>query len=106
MVIVTLRLKVSPKKRWDVMKTIHALTGPTSVQSGCLHCACYSNTQNDDELFLLERWKTNKDLEKHIRSDEFKKILAATEAVTMPPEISFYETDSIKGIEVVEDILS
>jgi quinol monooxygenase YgiN len=105
MIIVTLRLKVAPEKRWDVLKTIHTIIGPTSVQAGCLHCAAYSNTQNDDELVLLEKWETHKDLEKHIRSTEFRKIIAVMEAGSMPPELSFYETDSIKGIELLEEIL-
>jgi hypothetical protein len=28
------------------------------------------------------------------------------EAVSLPPEINFYETDSIKGMDLVEEILS
>jgi quinol monooxygenase YgiN len=105
MIVVTLHLKANPEKRWDVLKSIHALIGPTSVQTGCLHCAFYSNTRNDDELILLEKWATYKDLEKHIHSDEFQKILAIMEVVSRPPEINFYETDSIKGMDFVEEIL-
>lgn len=105
MIIVTLHLRVSPGKRWDMLKTIHSLIGPTSVQSGCLHCSFYSDTRNDDELVLLEKWETLMDLEKHIRSDEFRKVITAMESVSVPPEISFYELDSIKGMELVEEIL-
>jgi quinol monooxygenase YgiN len=106
MIIVTLQLKTTPEKRWDVLKTIHALIGPTSVQSGCLHCAFYSDTRNDDEMILLEKWETYKDLERHIRTDEFRKIIATMEAVSLPPEINVYETDAIKGMDLVEKILS
>lgn len=105
MIIITLHLKVAPEKRWEMLKTIHPLIGPTSVQTGCLHCALYSSTQNDDELVLLEKWETNKNLERHIRSDEFRKVIAAMEVVSSPPEINFYETDSIKGMELLEEIL-
>lgn len=105
MIIVTLKLKVVPQKRWDVLKTIHTIIGPTRVQSGCLHCGFYSNTQNDDELILLEKWESEEAMEKHIRSNDFRKIIAAMETVIEPPEITFFTVASTEGIELVERIL-
>ncbi len=104
MIIVTLKLKVVPEKRWDVLKTIHTVIGPTMVQFGCLHCGFYSNTQNDDELILLEKWESEEAMEKHIRSDEFRKIIAAMETVIEPPEIRFNKVTSTEGIELVERV--
>jgi quinol monooxygenase YgiN len=106
MTIVTLHLKVMPGKRWDMLKTMHGLIGPTSVQPGCLHCSFYSDTRNDDELILLEKWDTFTNLEKHIRSDEFRKIIRAMESLSEPPEINFYGIASIKGMELVEKLLA
>lgn len=105
MIIVTLKLKVVPEKRWDVLKTIHTIIGPTMVQAGCLHCGFYSSTQNDDELILLEKWESQVQLEIHIRSDEFRKIISAMETVIEPPEISFNNVASTEGMELVERIL-
>ncbi len=105
MIIVTLKLKVVPQKRWDVLKTIHTIIGPTRVQSGCLHCGFYSNTQNDDELILLEKWESEEAMEKHIRSNDFRKIIAAMETVIEPPEITFLTVASTEGMELVERIL-
>ena len=105
MIIVTLQLKVVPEKRWDVLKTIHTIIGPTTVRSGCLHCSLYSNTSNDDELILLEKWESQEALDKHIRSDEFRKIIAAIETAKEPPEISFNTVASTEGMEFVEKIL-
>ena len=105
MIIVTLHLKVAPAKRLNVLKTIHSMIGPTSVQSGCLGCNFYSSTQNDDELILIQKWESREKLERHIRSDEFRKILAAMEAVIEPPEITFLTVASTEGMELVERIL-
>ena len=105
MIIVTLQLKVVPEKRWDVLKTIHTIIGPTTVRSGCLHCCLYSNTSNDDELILLEKWESQETLERHLRSDEFRKIIAAMETASELPEISFNTVASTEGMEFVEKIL-
>ena len=105
MISVPLQLKVVPEKRWDVLKTIHTIIGPTTVRSGCLHCGLYSNTSNDDELILLEKWESHEALERHLRSDEFRKIIAAMETANELPEISFNTVASTEGIEFVEKIL-
>ena len=106
MVIFTLYLEVAPSDRLSVLKTIHAIIGPTAVQKGCLHCGLYSNSQNDDELILLEKWKSQQDLEKHVRSDDFRKILTVMEAAKKKPEINFITIGSKAGLELVEKIRS
>jgi quinol monooxygenase YgiN len=106
MVIFTLHLKVAPNDRINIMKTIHPIIGSTSVRKGCLHCGLYSNSQNDDELILLENWKSQQDMEKHIRSDDFRKILTVMEAAKKKPEISFITVESTAGLELVEKIRS
>ncbi|MFC1788730.1 putative quinol monooxygenase [Thermodesulfobacteriota bacterium] len=105
MIIVTLRLKVVPEKRWAVIKTVHTIIGPTTVRSGCSHCSLYSNTSNDDELILLEKWESKEALERHLRSDEFRKIISVMETASEPPEIHFNTVTSIEGIELLEKIL-
>jgi quinol monooxygenase YgiN len=106
MIISLLHLKVSPTERMNVLSTIHSILGPTSAKSGCLGCGFYSRTQNDDELLLLEKWESKKDLESHIRSDEFQKVLAAMETAIEPPEINFHTITSTEGLELVKKILA
>ena len=106
MVIFTLHLEVAPSDRLSVLKTFHSIIGPTSVQKGCLYCGFYSNTQNDDELILLEKWESQQGLERHVRSDDFRKILTVMETAKKMPEISFNTVVSIAGLELVEKIRS
>ncbi len=105
MIIAMFHLKVTPKKRIHVLKTIHSMIGPTSAKSGCLHCGFYSRTQNDDELILMEKWNSLPELENHIRSEEFQKVIAAIETADELPEISFYTIESTNGMELVEKII-
>jgi quinol monooxygenase YgiN len=105
MIIVTLHLKVAPEQRLNIIKTIHAMIGPTSAQSGCLHCELFNSTQNDDSLLLLEKWQSREDLDRHIKSEEFRKVMVAMDLACEQPKISFMEADSPEGMELVERIL-
>ena len=105
MVITILQLKAAPEKRLNIIKTIHAMIGPTKAQSGCLHCELFGSTQNDDKLILLEKWESQETLNQHIKSEEFRKVLAAMDAAYEQPEINFYEIDSLAGMDLVEKVL-
>ena len=105
MVIVLLQLKVEPEKRFHILKTVHAITGPTKAQAGCQLYEFYSNTQNDDELVLLQIWDSQENLEDHIRSEEFRNVLAVMDNASAPPKISFNTIESISHFDLVEKIL-
>ncbi|MBW1749091.1 MAG: antibiotic biosynthesis monooxygenase [Deltaproteobacteria bacterium] len=104
MIIVEMHLNVTPQERMNVLSLIHSMVGPTSVKTGCLFCGFFSSTQNDDELILLEKWESEAELERHIRSDDFQKVLAAVDIAKMLPEISFNKVSSTEGMDFVEKI--
>ena len=56
------------------------------------------------ELFLIEEWEAMAELERHIASDEFRKIMAIMDMAVEPPEISFHSVSSTFGFELVEKI--
>ena len=88
-----------------ILETIRSMIGPTSAQPGCLHCDFFGSTQNDNKLILLEKWESHEYLEQHIKSDEFRKVLAAMDAACEPPTINFYEIESAAGLELVEKVI-
>jgi quinol monooxygenase YgiN len=84
---------------------MHSMIGPTSVKAGCIFCGLSSSTQNDDELILQEKWESKKHLERHIRSDDFQKVIAAIDMAKLTPEICFNKVTSTEGMGLVEKIL-
>jgi len=105
MVILMLKLTVAPKDRVSVIKTIHPLIGPTSVKAGCICCKLYASTMNDDELIFIEKWESQKELEKHIRSDDFQRILIAMDASADRPELTFNLIETVAGFEYLENLM-
>jgi quinol monooxygenase YgiN len=106
MVIVILRIVVQPKKKSDAIRAIRMITGPTTTQPDCMSCQLYSDVEDRDSIVLFEQWKSREGLERHIRSDEFRKILAVMEMATVRPEMSFNVVASTEGMELVEKLLS
>lgn len=102
MIIFTLSFKVSSSKRKDVISLFDSLVGPLSVKPGCIRVALLSDVNVHEDLLLMEEWQSRKDLEKHIRSDEFRKILAVMDLANESPKTRFYHVSSTEGFEVIE----
>ena len=104
MVITILRIKISPADRAEVIKIIQPIIGPSEAQSACSLCRLYCETDDDDAILLLQQWQSQKDLDKFIRSDFFKRIIAAMDIAAQPPEISFNTVSSKAGMELIKEL--
>ena len=104
MVVVILRIKVSPTNRSEIVNLIKPIIGPTEAHPGCLHFRLYSETDDDDAMLMLQRWRSQEDLGKFVRSRDFKRIMAAVDLGSEAPEISFNTISSETGMELVEKL--
>ena len=81
------------------------MTSSTSAQLECVNCELFSSTQNDDQLLLMQIWESSEALTQHLQSDEFRKVMAAMDSASEPPELLFYEVNKPMGMELVEETI-
>ncbi len=82
------------------------LTGrlePTRVQRGCLSCTLATES-HPDALLYMENWETMEDLLRHLRSDDYAKVLAMMELSTSKPDVSVYDVANEQGLELIEKV--
>ena len=101
MIIFTLRLLAPHEKRENILKTVRSLLGPTQVEPGCISCRFYQEVDNSNALVLAEEWASKADLDRYIRSEEYRKILALIDISTEAPEITFNTISSTAGMEAI-----
>jgi len=102
MIVVILRIKTASVHRAEIVELIRPIIGPTEAQPGCLLFRLYSETDDDDALVLLQEWRSQEDLDKFIRSRDFKRILAAMDLASQPPVFTINTVSSRSGMELVE----
>lgn len=104
MVLTSVRVKVPASRRGEILKTLGSILEPTRVLPGCLSCCLYQDLEDTNTLILIENWDSREALEKHVRSDRYRKILAAMDLACEPPEVRFCGIASIEGMEHIEEI--
>lgn len=102
MLVCTIKLILSEKDRRKVVSSLLPVVGSTRVQPGCRICSMLTDVDDPRVLVLWEEWDTQENLDRHLRSSDYRLVIAAMELSEESPQINFNRVDARCGIEVIE----
>lgn len=105
MIQVTVRIVAPEERRQEAIAVLRGLKEPAEASKGCLGCRIFQDVDDNDALTCAERWETVEDLEQHMRSERFRRLLPYIEMSVEPPEVVFDQVQMIHGIEFLVDTL-
>jgi len=85
------------------MLTLSSLVERIRAEAGCIDCSVYLDTEFENRVVLLQKWRTESDLNRHLRSEEYKMVLLIIETAISPPMIMFDTISSTSGVEIIEE---
>jgi quinol monooxygenase YgiN len=106
MVIGTVRFQPSVDQRPLVLEILRSVQGPVNAEPGCRGFEILEDQAPGAAIVLVERWESSAALERHLRSDQYRRILAACELSTGPPTIRFDHVSATEGMELIERVLT
>ena len=104
MILSTLRMIVRPERRMDLLETMRGTLEPARVERGCLSYRLYEDVEDRNAFVLLEEWATQEDLERHIRTDSQRRLLALMDLLSEQPELRFNTVSHTAGMDLIEDV--
>jgi quinol monooxygenase YgiN len=104
MIFVTLSITAPSGKRKEMVEAFWSLIGPTRAQPGSLSCGVYRLAGSRDRLLYVEEWETVEQLECHMRSARYQRLLAIIETAAELPVLRYLCNPTVKGMEYVEAI--
>ena len=102
MIIATIRMMIPPQKRGEALRILRSVAELCKDDPGCLSCNIYRDLNNNRVLVLEEVWRTEEDLDLHLRSEEYRNLLLVLEMALEQPEIRFDTISDSTGIETIE----
>jgi quinol monooxygenase YgiN len=102
MILSTVRLVVPLIKLREVIEFLNGMAEQTGVETGCIHCRLYRDSQEGGIIMLEELWSDKEDLNRHLRSNEYRKLLMMMETAVETPEIRFHTIVDTTGIETIK----
>ncbi len=104
MVISCYTLTTSGSRSQDLLDVLRSISGPTQFKKGCIISNIWQNPDDPGSFLLHEEWESLSDLESHITSPLYHRLLAAMEMCITRPQVIFMNGMDIRGIDWVEKI--
>jgi quinol monooxygenase YgiN len=104
MIVCTIVLTLSETDRRKVVSSLLPMVGSTRVQPGCRVCSLLSDVDDPRTLVLWQEWDSQKNLDRHLRSADYRLVLAAMELSQEPPLMNFNTVKTRSGLEMVEAV--
>jgi quinol monooxygenase YgiN len=98
----TVRLAISAQHRPEVLRILRVLMGHATAKLGCAGFWLSQDLTNPEALTISDQWVTRADLDEHVRSAEYRLLLAVIDLSLTPPEISFDDLGHLGGLDVVQ----
>ena len=101
MILAIVKLSPRPDRRHEVREILETVTGPTQAAPGCLGCVILEEHGEEDAVLLVEKWRSEDELNRHLRSPLYSRVLEAMELCREPPDVTFHEITATSGMEVI-----
>jgi quinol monooxygenase YgiN len=102
MILASVTIIAGTGQREELRRALRSLLGPIRVEPGCLNCHLYEDVEQPEALTLVEEWATSTDVERRLRSDEYRLLLQLMESSPEPPRVVFHTVDQSQGLERVQ----
>jgi quinol monooxygenase YgiN len=102
MIQATIGMTIPAKKTDEALRILRSFAEQCIYEPGCLSCHIYGDLQEKNVLMLKEAWRSEEDLDRHLRSDDYRNLLLVLEMALKEPEIRFDTISISTGMETIE----
>jgi quinol monooxygenase YgiN len=102
MMLATIRMTMPAKKHGEALKVLKSVAKRCKVHPGCLGCHVYEDVQEDNVFMYEEMWSSEQDLDRRLRSEEYRTLLLVMEMALKYPNVRFNKVSTSTGMEMIE----
>ena len=101
---ISIDMRFLPDHEEDAIRVLRSVTGVTEAKSGCRACLV-ARDATDEELFLYrEEWDSESAFLRHIRSEEFRRVLVAMDMCSEEPQVLVGDLSGTSGMERLREL--
>jgi quinol monooxygenase YgiN len=102
MIHAIVRMVLPAERLSEVMTILSPMAERTRAERGCLGCHLYRDAMEEAVLTFEDTWESEADLERHLRSEEYRQLLLVMELAKVPPEVRFGRVSHSTGLETIQ----
>ena len=94
-------MSVPPERRAEIVGALRRLAGPIRAHDGCAGWRILQDLDDEDALVVVQEWTSTEAFVRHLRSEEYRLLLAIVERSLEPPQIHFDRVAERRGVDLV-----
>lgn len=99
-----LDLMFSPENLEQAVQLLVSGIGRTEAKPGCRECLVARDAASEGHLRYSEAWDVEASFRRHIRSEEFQRVMVAMDMCSEEPRITIGELSGRKGMEYLKEL--
>ena len=97
-----IRMRIPLEKQSEALEILGSMIEQTQYEPGCLSCRLYRGVEDALAIMFEELWMNDEDVQRHLQSDKYRKVLLVVEMAAEPPDIRFDTIEHSTGVERIE----
>jgi len=97
-----IRMLIPLEKQSEALEILGSIVEQIQFEPGCISSRLYRGVEDARAILLEELWLNEEDVQHHLRSEKYHKILLVVEMAAEPPEIRFDSIAYSSGVETIE----
>ena len=102
MVRSTIRMLIPLNKQSEALEILEMVKVQTQFEPGCISTRLYLGVDEARAIMIEELWTSEEDMSRHLRSEEYRRVLLVIEMAEERPEIRFDTIRHSSGVETIE----
>jgi quinol monooxygenase YgiN len=98
----TVKMVMIPGKEDEALRILHSIAQRTRVETGCVDCSVHRDTEDERVIIFGQVWKGEKEMLRHLGSEEYRNVLLVMEMCSEEPVIRFDTISRSTGVETIE----
>jgi len=98
----SIRLRIPLEKQRDALEILESVCEQTQFEPNCIYARLYRGTNEPETIMLEELWANDQELQRHLESSTYGRILLIIEIAGATPEIRFDKILESNGFETIK----
>jgi quinol monooxygenase YgiN len=106
MIQARIQMEFTPSMVDEALLILQSIVERTRAEAGCVSCSVYQEAEMENKIVFAQEWRSEEDLQRHLSSEDYRKVLLVMEMACAPPEIRFDTITGTSGVETIEKALA
>ena len=106
MLIYQIKVGIRPYKPDEFIDSMRSIISNVRSEAGCIGFSVYKDAERVNTYSLVGEWKTQADMERHFKTNDFKVLIGAARVLGEAFEMDIFKVTRTGGIEIAKESIN